>query len=208
MALNNYANFKTAVIDFHGSNDIANFVDDAISMAESSMYGNSSYPLRLRAMESRQTASADTTSRFLELPTDFLEMRRLKITTGDEHYEIEQRTPESMSSVTSSGRPKEFTVTTQLEFDRVPDSAYTLEMQLYKKLTALDSTNTTNSILTNHPNIYLFGCLWAINLRAAEEEKANFYWGRFIDEIKGANKQDRKGRYGAAPRMKIEGKTP
>lgn len=202
MALTTYSNLKAAIEDWSHRNDVNSKLDDFIDMAEAEIWNH----LRVRDMEARATNTAST--RFLALPDGFLQMRRLQLSSGDNYYDIHSATPESMQITASSGRPKYFTVTTQLEFDRTPDSSYTIEMQYYRKLTALSAGNTTNDILTNYPTIYLYGGLWALYQWANEEERAEYYWNKFLAAIADANAKDKKGRHGPAPRLKIEGSTP
>lgn len=207
MALNNYANFKAAVKRLDGSNDIDDIVDDCILLAEAEMYFNERVPLRCRELETRTSTTTGTDDEFLALPTRFLQFRTMHIVSGGKYYELSHATPEGINRYTTTGRPRSFTVTDQIEFDRTPDSDYTLYQNYYAKTTALDSTNTTNNVLTNYPNVYLFGVLWAVNLYNAEEEKSNFYYGQFIRAIKGANQSSKSG-HGPAPALRIEGPTP
>ena len=80
-------------------------------------------------------------------------------------------------------------------------------MQYLKKETALSDTNTTNEILTHVPNIYLYGALWAM-LTWSHKDEAGAMFTNFIGSIAGANKRDNKGRYGAAPRIRMEKRIP
>jgi hypothetical protein len=207
MALNNYANLKAAIIRADGSNGISDIVDDAIDMCEAEMYANSEQPIRHRSMETRTTDTTNGT-RFLALPSNFLELRSLSLDLSGNNQDIRYATPESLQEVAGNGMPRHFTVTSQFVWDRVPDSTYTIEINYFSKLTALDDTNTTNDILADCPNVYLFGSLWAVNLFNAEEQKADYYYQLFMRAIKGCNKLFNKGRYGPAPTMKTEGSTP
>ncbi len=211
MSLDTYANLKLTLINWSHRDDTDLNVDDFIDLAESEMFSNSSEPLKLRSGETRATASMDATtpSRYLALPDGYESMRKLRIQIDNgESYEVFYRTPGQLNILSEEGRPDFFTVTSQLEFDRNPDIAYTVEMQYMKKFTPLSSTNTTNYILTDHPTIYLFGGLWALNNWAEEEEKAARYYAQFIRAIRGANKRAKRGRYGPAPVMRVEGCTP
>lgn len=207
MALDNYSNLKAAIIRLDGSNGISDIVDDAIDLAEAEMYGNAQQPIRHRSMETRTTDNMDGT-RFLALPTNYLELRSLSLVLSGNNQDIQYVTPESLQEVAGNGKPRSFTVTSQFVWDRVPDSTYTIEINYYQKLTALDDTNTTNDILTDCPNVYLMGAMWAVNLYNAEEEKASYFYNQFMQAIKGCNKRFNKGRYGPAPRMRTEGSTP
>jgi len=81
-------------------------------------------------------------------------------------------------------------------------------MLYFKRTTALDDTNTTNTVLTNYPNIYLQGCLWAAYDFSGEEIKAAERRQSFLAAIRGANKKDQKGRHGPAPVQATDRSTP
>lgn len=164
--------------------------------------------LMLRKNELRATSTMDTTSRFLALPDSYLKMRRLTLINGSLNYEIEYRGTESMPIQNEAGRPRYFTVTSQLEFDRVPDSAYTLEMSYFKQLTPLTTLNTTNNVITDYPDLYLWGCLLQMSLWEKDTEQIQIYQAKYDRAIDTANKQESKGRFGTAPRMMKEGSTP
>lgn len=201
MPITSYTELKTAIVDWSHRGDVATITDDFIDMAESEIWKT----LRIRDMEVRSTASLST--RFIELPTGFVEMRRIRI-SGSNSYDLEYRTPEAMNIDDDTGRPRFYTVTSELEFDRTPDSTYTLEMQYIRSLTALSSSNTSNAVLSRFPMIYLFGSLWALYTWSLQEDKADFYQNKFLMAIRDANAQDKRGRYGAAPAMRVEGPTP
>ena len=130
MALDNYANLKAAIRDWSHRNDMPDSrIDDYITLTETSMWPL----LEIRDMSSRSTASTDA-DRFLALPDNFIKMRRLSILSGNRVIDLKYSTPESMRVVPESGMPKFFTVTTQLEFDRIPDSTYSIEMTFFNSL--------------------------------------------------------------------------
>lgn len=200
MALDNYDNLKASIIRWMGRNDLADLADDFIDIAESRMYANPIANLRLRSMETRSTASTVVGERFIALPDDYLEQRRLKYDlTNKNDVDLEFRTPDQLNLKDGNGRPCYFTVTSQFEFERPFDEIYTIEIQHFKRLTALSDANTSNDILTNYPDIYLYGSLWAAKQYASEEEEAEYFYNKFIESIAGANEQDMMGRYGPAP---------
>ena len=211
MALDTYANLKDEIINWSHREDVDLKIDAFIDLAEAEMFANQVEPLQIRSEETRATASMDATtpSRYLALPDGYQSMRKLSVLIEDSSpYEVEYRTPGQLEVTDTEGSPVFFTVTSQLEFDRNPDIAYTLEMQYIKEFTKLSTTNTTNQVLTDNPNIYLFGSLWALNNWAEEEQKAARYYQQFIGAIKGANKRTDMGKYGPAPVMRVEGYTP
>lgn len=202
MAFTTYATLKTSIIEWSKRGDILSLVDDFIDLAESEMWTQ----LRIRDMETTSTGSVS--ARTLALPTGFQQMRRLRLTSGGNSYDLEYVTPESMTVDSTSGLPSQFTITSQIEFNRTPDATYTYEIIHYASLTALSDSATSNGVLSRFPMVYLYGALkycaqWGLN---GEEEVK--YSNAFSNAIMQANSTDRRGRHGPAPVMKVEGSKP
>lgn len=199
MALDSYTNLKTALVNWSKRTDALSHADDFIDLCESEMWRT----LRIKEMEA--TATATATSKDLELPTGYIEMRRLRVLSGSEYYDLDYVTPNGLENKNTSGIPKYFTVTSQINFDRATTN--TIEMQYYRKLTSLSASNASNDVLANFPDIYLYGSLWALWKWGADEEKSEYYYRLFMTAINGANNQDKSGRY-TNPRMKKKGSNP
>ena len=204
MSISTYLQLKTAIQNWSKRGDTLSVLDDFIDLAESDIAAN----LKVRSMESTTTGLTGTSTRYLTLPTGFLSMRKFRLYTGGESFEIEYKAPESMNIQTAAGRPRFFTVTDQVEFDRVPDSDYSYDMAHFKSLPALSATNTTNDILTRFPTVYLYGSLFHFGQWAHDAAMTQQYSMLFDEAMKRANKLDRRGRHGPAPAMRIEGSTP
>ena len=130
--------------------------------------------------------------RYVDLPTDTLEVIRI-VVSGSPVVTLEYMTPEEIAegryTLSSTGKPGYYTViggsTNQIELLRSPDDTYTASIVYYTKIPALSDSATTNWLLTNNPDIYLFGALleaepylknderlpmWAARLNKALEE--------------------------------------
>lgn len=209
MSFDTYATLKAAIIEWSHRNDISpDQVDEFIDLCEAEMYDNEIEPLLIREGETRSTATVSTSSRFLALPDGFIRMRRLKLNLSGGDCDVRYMAPEQLDLRGTSGVPKFFSVSSQLEFDRSPDSAYTAEMLYDATFTPLSDSNTSNTVLTKHPSIYMWGSRWALDVWAKKNDTADIFRVRFINAIRGANKLAKKGRYGAAPRIRLEGSTP
>jgi len=221
MALANYADLKASIEDWSHRNDVTAKIDDFIDIAEAEMYrdasmGGQTYKgLMIREMETRAEPTAAPSTRFLALPTQdinskavrFIKMRKLKYTNGGVEFEVQYRSPEQLKVISGSGTPKAFTVTSQIEFNQIPASG-TIEMQYYATIKKLNSTDTTNDLLTNHPDIYLNGGLWALFKWARNWDAADRYYQAFRQAIESANRADERGRRGPAPAQRVETSTP
>lgn len=202
MAITNYDELVKSVIKWSHREDLLLLIPDFILLAEEAMYNNDMQPLKLRSME--YTSTTSTTGKVIALPDDFESSRSTRLTIGG--GEIQFVTPEGLNSVSGTGKPLFFTIIgNTIEFDITPDDAYILQLQYFRKVPALTPTNQTNTILTNHPSIYLNGTILEAMIFAQDYEQIQLYRQRFYNAIKGANKADKKGRYGNAPTVRVEG---
>jgi hypothetical protein len=202
--LTNYDELQKEIVDWSHRSDLGTKIPDFITLAENAMYSNDEEVLTVRSMETITTSL--TTGQYVDLPDGFESARSVRLITGDNGGYLKSQAPEQMRKEVSGGRPNFYSIIgNQIQFDRTPDSEYTLEIQYYKKATALSPANLTNEILTNHPSIYLFGALSALFSYSLDVEQQIKYTQMFSSAIKGANKADKKGRYGPAPSMSIQG---
>ena len=201
--LDNYDNLVKEIIDWSHRNDLGVKIPDFIQLTENAMYSNETEVLTVRSMETISTAL--TAGQYLSLPDNFESARSVRLVTGDNGGELRFQAPEQMFKQVAPGRPNFFSVVgNEIQFDRVPDDAYTIEIQYYRKATPLSTLVQTNDILTNHPSIYLYGALAQVYAYAQDDQQLTKYIQLFIGAIKGANKADKKGRYGPAPSMSVD----
>lgn len=207
MALSNYDDLVKSIENWSHRKDIGTIIPDFIALAEIEMYSNEAWQLQTRDMETASTLS--TTAKKISLPAGFEKARSVQLETGSGLCDVKYQAPEQLIRQASTGQPRFFTVIgNEIEFDRTPDSAYNLEIQYYKKPDPLTESNQINSVITNHPNIYLFGALHQLFLWSEDDNEATKYFAKMQSVIRGANKADKKGRYGAAPSMRVDGVTP
>ena len=158
MALTTYNELKTSLADWLNRQDLTSTIPDFISLAEAQIERQ----LRTRQMIVRATATIDT--EYGALPGDFLETKSLKLNTNPVTA-LQFDTIDSMDFLKStrylsSGQPKLFSIVgAQIRVLPVPDGAYTAELVYYAKLTKLSSTVATNWLLTQAPDVYLYGSL-------------------------------------------------
>jgi len=203
MALTNYDELVKQVIDWSHRGDLRTKIPDFITLAENAMYSNDAEVLAVRSMEIISTAL--TAGQYLSLPDNFESARSVRLDT-DSGGELKFQAPEQMFKEPSTGKPNFFTIVgNEVQFDRTPDSEYTIEIQYYRKATPLSDDNQTNEILTNHPSIYLYGALAQVFAYSQDDQQLSKYGQLFVGAIKGANKADKKGRYGPAPSLSLDG---
>lgn len=168
MSLSTYSNLQTEIGNWLDDSDLDSYIPDFITIAESEIKDR----VRIRDMVTRATTTTGTSSRYLELPTGFIEMISLHV-DGSPIKSLEQVSSEQINThaLNGSGKPRYFSIIgDELEFDSTPDSTYTVEMKFYK-FSALSDSNTTNVILTKYPDLYLNECKKAAALFVKDYEE-------------------------------------
>ena len=205
MAITNYSQLFARLEEYSLSDDLKERIPDFIMLAEQHMFKK----LRGLEQDTSQNLSTSTSDRFVALPTGYRQMRRLKIdvTGNGDYYDLIYKPVDHLRIVNSAGIPCYYTITDQIEMDRTSDVVYTVQAQFIKSPTALTSSNTTNDVLTNWPELYLYGSLWQLFLYTEEEEKAAKWYSQYVDALANANKDSRDRRY-VRPAIYQRGTTP
>lgn len=198
MAITTYSELKAAIVNWSHRDDVIALVDDFIDLCEAEIWND----LRIRQMEGRSTATVS--SRYLALPTDYVDIRRLRLISGSLSYDLDPRPPTSLDIDSSSGIPSSYSVTSQIEFNRTPNGSFTAELQYWKKLTALDGTNTTNAVLTSYPQLYLYGSLYHLFTWTEQDDKAANYKLLFDTLVQDVNTKHKQAGYGPNPAARVK----
>ena len=158
MALTTFDELKASIADFLNRDDLTAVIPDFVKLAETKM----NRELRHWRMEKRATAQLDT--QYTSLPSDFLQPIRFVITAADTSV-LEQTSALEISKLRDAnnnavGRPTSYTILDgSIEVHPTPDATYTLEMLYYETIDPLTAQTTSNWVLTNYPDAYLYGSL-------------------------------------------------
>ena len=180
MAIGTYAQLKSAVASWaHRANISDSVVGDFVTLAEAEF----NRVLRCVQQETRDTLSV--TSRYTALPTDFLELRRVEF-DGSPLYPLESMTPYQQTAYRTkqtSGDPSYYSIVgTDIEI--VPtQSAASVDILYYGKIAALSDSNTTNWLLTAHPDLYLAECLRQLSIYTKDDASITRYGQQVSDAV-------------------------
>jgi len=203
MALDSYANLKTAIADFLDRDDLVNNIDDFIDLAEA----RHKREILIRAMLARSQATLG--ARFLSLPTRFNKMKTLRLLTTPVTV-LTELNIENMNLERDevTGKPTFFTVHEEIEFNVTPDDAYIAEIIYYADFLPLDDTNTSNGLLVRAPDAYLYGSLVASAPFLASDERIQVWDTMYGAARDGLLLSDRQARVGTALTSRVQGATP
>ena len=200
MALNNYANLKTTIANFLARDDLTSEIDDFIDLTEADFNRR----LRVRNMETVDT-SFTVDSETEALPTGFLQARSFILTSSTPDQTLELTTAYHQANTSGferSGVPKMYSIEgSNFRFSPTPDTAYTARLTYYKAFDSIDGTTTTNHILTNHPDVYLYGALYFAStfIRGMDQTTITQFKAQYEAALQQVEAVDEKDKYNGSP---------
>jgi hypothetical protein len=161
--ITNYATLQTEVANVLNRDDLTTDIPLFIQLAESRL--NRDMRARLFSTLNPFAVSNAETS----LPADFYELQSvehvgatyfgsLRILSQNEYGEELGRTA-GTAGVPVACLPVQDAAGSRLLCAPNPDTSYSLRVQYWAKITPLTTSNNTNRMLTNHPDIYLYASL-------------------------------------------------
>lgn len=201
MAISNYGELKTAVANWMDRDDLSSRIPEFIALAEARF----NRVLRIRAMESKQTASTVAGQQNLALPANYIQMRNVQMNTSPV-TPMQYVTPEIFDRLyggSATGTPKFYSIiANELQLGPTPDTVQTIEMLFYKKFDALSADGDTNWVLTNAPDVYLYGSLMEAEPFIMNDARTALWAEAFQNAISSIQEQDNKDRHsGSALRV-------
>ena len=198
-----YSDLKSDIIDYLNNMSAEQSVDTFINLVEAEM----SRTVRHWRMEKRSTA--DLTTQYSALPSDFYEPVRLSLTSGST-FRLELVSQSEMMDLRQRGdniarRPRYYAMTDgSIEVFPTPDSTYTLEMVYYSKIVPLSADNTSNWLLEYFPDAYLYGALMHSAPFLGEDNRLAVWSTLYGNAISAINADSDKAKFGGSGhRMKI-----
>jgi hypothetical protein len=197
VSITTYSELQTAIADFLDRDDLASVVPTFIRLAESRLNRD----LRTWKQEVRSVATLD--EQYSGLPPDFAQPIRLQITDGPTS-EVEPISTALLLELRSErndrpGRPTHYAITAQgIELYPTPDQAYTASLVYYAKIPALSGTTTSNWLLTDAPDVYLYGALVHSAPYLQDDPRIAVWEGLHASGVTALNDQSVQAKYGGS----------
>lgn len=159
LLLDNYTNLQVSIAAWLDRTDLTDMIPAFIDLAEAEI------DRVLRRTVTRQTITISSES--TNLGSTIAELRSVRLVTASPQMDtaLDVVTPEMLAETRArhsavSGRPVAASVIGgNLVVAPAPDRAYTAEIVAYLGLVPLSGTNATNVVLTEAPDLYLYGAL-------------------------------------------------
>ena len=160
MSLSNYTQLQTSIASWAARQDMTDVIPDFVALVEARLRRI------LRGRDGVVRTSLVLSAAANDLPGDIVEPRSLYLTGTGVEGPIDIVTPEDLhrrkrSWGSATGVPKWGAIVgSELLLVPTPDDSYAAELVYMAEITPLaEAGSGTNWVLTNHPDIYLFGAL-------------------------------------------------
>ena len=174
--ITNYSNLQTTIADFLNRDDLTSVIPTFIQLAEAQMNRD----LRHWRMEVRASGQQSAGDAYMQIPADWLETIRFHITDGGtkpldlisrKALEDKRAGNENMS-----GTPRYYThADSQFELYPTPNEQTNTELLYFAKIPSLSDSNTTNWLLEDAPDVYLYGALLHSAPYLSEDERVGVW---------------------------------
>lgn len=183
-----YSGLQASIAAFLNRADLTAVIPDFIILAEAEMN---------RRIVSRRNITRSTVtinSEFVTAPTDIYKIAWLNWTDYPD-LQLIYYTPDNfpLQSATLTGRPRWYTLqgsTAQFRFGPVPDQSYSASLTYWQRLAALSSSNW---LLTDHPDIYLYGACKHAAPYLIDDPRIAIWGGLFEAALSSINQTDPAG---------------
>jgi hypothetical protein len=199
-----YSGLTSSVASWMNRTDLATVIPDFVTIVESRIARD----LRLRNQIVTTTLNAVASVQSVALPTDWLEFENLSVTlTGTPDTNLQYLTIEQIDAKYPNGggtsRPFVYTIEgPNLLLGPVPDVNYALGVLYYARFASL-ITAGTNWLMTNFPNVYLYGALREAALFTMNDERAAHWDTLYTKTVKDVQDiDDTASHSGSAIRVK------
>tara|TARA_R110000744_G_scaffold107013_1_gene203422 strand:- start:3249 stop:3884 length:636 start_codon:yes stop_codon:yes gene_type:complete len=201
MSISTYSELQTAITNWlrrGGDTDLVDRSPDLIDLAEAQFNRD----LKHRSMETTADLTLTGSVQTVALPADFIEARSAVVQTTPLRV-LSFVTPTQLDTNFadgSSGVPSEFSIIgSNMKVGQIPDSGYTIELTYYQQIPALSDSNTTNWLLTSHPDMYLYAALLQAAPYMSDDERIPV-WGAFYDRAReGIKNDDNRAAFSGGP---------
>ena len=201
MALDTYVGLKTSIANFLGRSDLTSVIPDFVTLAHKQI----TRELRGHLRAQTRSTSFSITGEYVAAPADFLELVSLRITSATPDYSLALLDNDTGTDMYGgiAGAPRFVTMTgatgsntEYFRFSPPPDATYTATLEYYASLPFFSTDGATNWILTDHPDVYLYGALTQATAYIADDPRAAQWRDAFMVALESLKRSGRKARWG------------
>ena len=207
MAINTFTTLKTAIADFLNRDDLTSAIENFIVLAESQMNRD----LRHWKMEKRSSGQQSAGDEYSQVPADWMETIRFHVTdNGTSSLDLMSRKAmedKRAGAEDATGTPRYYThADGQFQLYPTPSADTNTELLYYSKLESLSSSNSSNWLLLEAPDAYLYGALLHSAPYLGEDERIAVWAQMYSAAVSQLNTTSEDARFsGSGLTLKIRG---
>lgn len=199
MSITTYTGLKSAIADFLNRDDLTSAIPTFVSLAEASIARD----MRHWLQEKKVRTSLDEAFEFL--PDDWLSTISLRHADGTEIQQVGLTEMASLHSVVRSGKPMYYRVEAgRIEVYPAPDSSFDVDLVYFARIPALSDAAPTNWLLTNHPDILLYGSLLHSAPYLGDDARTTVWASLYASALKSVQDDSSQARHSGPLRMRIK----
>lgn len=200
MTIATYADLQSTLVTMSHRSDLSTYMPTAIELAESEIFRE----LALRGIET--STSGTTSGATIAIPATMDTPSRIKIEAGGMSYTVNYASPSGNDTLSAAtDRPARFTVENgAIQLIPAPNGPYAYTLFYVPKLTPLSDTNTTNWLLTNHPDVYIKGGLLQVHRHTRNTEQLSIVEPQLAGALDSVKRADDRKRYPLSGGLQIK----
>lgn len=173
MPLDTYAELKTAIADWLNADNLTSVIPQFVALAEAQI----GRKLRHYKQMKRQTAALD--DKYLSVPSDWVETIRLHLQTTPP-VNLQLVPADEVLAEYTAAKPQRYAhVGEFFQVSPQPDQSYTAELFYFRTIPPLTDTAQSNWLLTEAPDVYLYGALTQAAPYLVEDQRVSV-WGNLF----------------------------
>jgi len=179
-----YSTLQTQIAGFLNRDDLTAQIPTFIELAEAAINRD------VRHWQMEKRAEATFNERYEPLPADWISARRISV-SGDTQLDLLSQAKMMefrQLGGNAGGEPRYYTISSsQLEFYPTPDGDYDGSMIYYARVPSLSDTATSNWLLADSPDVYLYGALIHSAPYLQEDIRAGIWAGLYQSAVQRLN---------------------
>lgn len=143
-----YATLKSDVADYLHRSDLSTSMSKFVALAESAMFRE------FQVKDLATSVTGTTTGEYAALPADFGSVQRVTVVSGSVEYSLDYKSQNY--TPTGQSRPTQYSLESNQLRIWGASTGQAYKLYYVPVMIALSDTNTTNWLLTNAPDLYLY----------------------------------------------------
>jgi hypothetical protein len=202
MTITNYGTLKTAIADTLNRDDLTSVIPRFVGLT------HAQFNRKIRSHRQIVRASLTINTQIEAMPDDWMETIRITMDGNPirvlTQISVDDLTRYRTAVNDATDAPAYFAHNgTDIEVFPTPSTSYTGQITYYAKITALSADGDTNWLLTNHPDLYLYGALVHTAPYLKDDARLAVWAGLMVQAMGEIEEENNAARFGSPLRMRM-----